>query len=138
MPLEIAGINRAPRSKDSGLGSGCIQSSRSSWVFSAALTGCSRFPVPDVLGLQFPDRVFSVSCTGHSRPPAPGASVLGFLCRVFLVSSSLTGCSRFPVPGVLGLQLSDRVFSVPCAGRFRPPNPDQEFSVPRAGRYNSG
>jgi len=54
-------------------------------VFSAILTGCSRFPVPGVLG--YPDRVFSVSC---SRP-----SVLGFQCRVF--SAILTRCSRFPV-----------------------------------------
>jgi len=86
-------------------------------LFSATLTGCSRFSVPGVLGLLLQ--------TGCSRFPASG--VLGLLlqtgCSRFPVPGVLglqlrTGCSRFPVPGVLGYP--DRVFSVSCAGRSRP------------------
>jgi len=90
-------------------------------VFSAALTGYSRPPAPDVLGLL--RRMFSVSWSWPGvlgplrrafsaswswlgvlgfliliecfRSPAPG--VLGFLIR--------TGCSRSPSPGVPGLPI---------------------------------
>jgi len=66
IPCEIAGINRAPTERHSGLDSGCSQSFWPNRVFSVSCAKRSRFPVFD--------RVFSASWFW------PG--VLGFLRRV--------------------------------------------------------
>jgi len=80
IPREMAGIYRTPRKALESR----LRVSSELWpgrVFSAILTGCSRFPASGFLGLL--RRVFSAS---YSRP-----SVLGFLCQAFSASCSWSG-----------------------------------------------